>query len=64
MGFEKNIARKIQVGLNARLKAMSVPRGGKPLLSEQVLGPISQVDGDPDTIADDFKLTQQVLSKS
>ena len=38
---------------------MSVPRGGKPLLSEQVLGPISQVDGDPDTVADDFKLTQQ-----
>ena len=59
MSFEKNIARKIQVGLSARLKAMSVPRGGKPLLSEQVLGPISQVDGDPETVADDFKLTQQ-----
>ena len=59
MGFEKNIAKKIQAGLNARLKAMSVPRGGQPLLSEQILGPISQVDGDAETVADDFKLTQQ-----
>ena len=57
MGFEKNIAKKIQAGLNARLRAMST-HGNNALISSQVLNPLSQVEGDSETIADDFKLSR------
>lgn len=57
MGFERNIAKKIQAGLNARLRAMST-HGNSALVSSQVLNPLSQVEGDSKTVANDFKLSR------